>query len=76
MLTKPEDPEKNEEPPLKERELTDADVGAIELAISTKRPIGWVHAVAMARRIQELEAEVEELRSHGLAGKHKRGKGW
>ena len=70
MLVKSD--EKNVAPKLVERDLMAADTVAIELALRTKRPLGWVHAMALARRVQELEAEVDDLRSRGTAGERRR----
>lgn len=77
---------KNVPPPLVERELTGADLEAIERALATKRPLGWVHAMGIARRLKELEVENERLQAElegrpevevrGMIGIHKRGKGW
>ena len=81
-----DDQKKNVEPPLVERELTEADVEAVERVLATKRPLGWVHAMGLARRIEELETENERLRAklegrsvvevRGMIGVYKRGKGW
>jgi hypothetical protein len=62
MLVKPGRPPEGREQPLEERELTELDVEVIELALRTKRPVGWVHAMAMARKIVELEEEIRLLR--------------
>jgi hypothetical protein len=75
MLVKPPKPPDDKEPPLEERALTELDVEAIERALSSKRPVGWVHAMGMARKIQELEARIAELEGHGQAGRHSRGRG-
>jgi hypothetical protein len=43
------------------RPLTDADLMAIDRAINTRRPIGWLHAYGLRVRVAELEAEVVAL---------------
>lgn len=54
---------KNVPPPLVERELTGADYDAIERALDTMRPLGWVHAMGLAHRLQGLEEENDRLRA-------------
>jgi hypothetical protein len=58
--------EKNEAPELEERGLTAADIESIDLAIRVKRPLGWVHVMALVRR--NVELEVENSRLAGIVG--------
>jgi hypothetical protein len=55
-------PSKSDEPDLAERELTGQDYDAIARALGSKRGLGWVHAMGLARRVLELQGEVARLR--------------